>query len=431
MKKIVLIILTIALLASPLAALAEDLPVIDWNSRVPDTKATSKPRADMDDKSAFEDAVEKLRQNNRESAEEARQILQGITGNQSDLLAIYASALVDVYDENFDDAQIKLDVLAMHGDFGPLLNEYALPGLEVVQNYIEGRKLEAIGEYDEALDTYVLISFYDSAERMVAIMAQRKNRAYDDAQALFDAGEYARAAEAFAALKGYRDSAELAKRAAALVPTPKPIPVFKAGDIVVFGHYEQDNEISNGAEPIEWIVLNTDGHKALLLSKYGLEAKQYNKKQGNTTWEKCSLRKWLNQEFMNEAFTSEEQTGILLTDVDNSKSQGYKGYDTDGGNNTQDKVFLLSYSEAWTYFRRDDARMCAPTDYAVKQRAFTSLYDIVDGRATGCWWLRSPGTDQDTAAYVNYGGSLYGIFARTARVCVRPVFWADLESGIF
>ena len=40
------------------------------------------------------------------------------------------------------------------------------------------------------------------------------------------------------------------------------------GDIITFGHYEQDNNLDNGAEPIEWIVLDVQDGKALLLSKY-------------------------------------------------------------------------------------------------------------------------------------------------------------------
>ncbi len=89
-------------------------------------------------------------------------------------------------------------------------------------------------------------------------------------------------------------------------------------------------------------------NKALLLSKYGLDAKPYNAEEGDATWEKCSLRSWLNGEFLQSAFSADEQTAILTTAVDNSNSQGLHNsrWDEDGGNNTQDQIFLLSYAEA-------------------------------------------------------------------------------------
>lgn len=94
--------------------------------------------------------------------------------------------------------------------------------------------------------------------------------------------------------------------------------------------------------PIEWLVLARDGNKALLISRYGLDAQKYNTINTGVTWEKCTLRTWLNNAFYNKAFNSAEQTAILITNVDNSKNQCYSGWSTSGGNNTQDKVFLLS-----------------------------------------------------------------------------------------
>lgn len=61
------------------------------------------------------------------------------------------------------------------------------------------------------------------------------------------------------------------------------------GNIVTFGCYEQDNNLSNDAEAIEWIVLDVQDKKCLLLSKYGLDAKPYNAEYTATTWEKCTI----------------------------------------------------------------------------------------------------------------------------------------------
>ena len=101
----------------------------------------------------------------------------------------------------------------------------------------------------------------------------------------------------------------------------------KAGNIVVFGHYEQDNSADNGNEEIEWVVLEVRDEKALLISKYILDAMPYEKNGTSaiTDWVHCSLREWLNGDFLNTAFTTEEQAAILTTNVDNSSGQSAGG----------------------------------------------------------------------------------------------------------
>ena len=233
-------------------------------------------------------------------------------------------------------------------------------------------------------------------------------------------------------------------------PTPKPtasptpldnrplptIPLVRPGDIVTFGRYEQDNK--GGAEPIEWLVLDYDAanDRALLLSRYGLDVKRYNNNLANDTWEKCHLRTWLNNDFMTKAFSFAEKKAILTTEVDNSRKQGYWG--TNGGNNTQDRVFLLSYAEANKYLdvtydnSSNTKSRVAPTAYAVKQGAFTnSDYKTADGEAAGWWWLRSPGYARERVSCVNSSGSLSYEHVITDSAVVRPALWVNLESGIF
>ena len=89
----------------------------------------------------------------------------------------------------------------------------------------------------------------------------------------------------------------------------------------------------------------------MLISRYSLDCKPYNTKDKKITWAKCTLRTWLNKNFLNDAFSQKEQKAILTTKVDNSKKQGYQN--TDGGSNTKDKVFLLSYTEVTQYFPLD------------------------------------------------------------------------------
>ena len=134
-----------------------------------------------------------------------------------------------------------------------------------------------------------------------------------------------------------------------LAETPITQPFDTIGGIVTFGRYEQDANEENGPEEIEWIVLDVQDRKALLLSRYGLEAKPYNTENTDVTWEICTLRTWLNSDFRNKAFSAEEQSAILTTTVDNSSSQGHNDLISIDGNNTQDKIFLLSYAEANRY----------------------------------------------------------------------------------
>ena len=208
------------------------------------------------------------------------------------------------------------------------------------------------------------------------------------------------------------------------------------GSYITFGSYEQDNDLSNGKEDIEWLILDYDAenNRALLLSKYGLVAKPYNRTDTNVTWEDCTLRKWLNGEFLNDAFNAEERSAIQMTSVDNSSSQGYSKWSTNGGNNTQDQVFLLSYAEANRYlsvtrsdFDNMDSRV-APTAYAVKSGAtLSSSYTTNDGSAAGWWWLRSPGDFQRNAACVLNFGSLDSYYVYDESGCVRPALWVNLE----
>ena len=191
---------------------------------------------------------------------------------------------------------------------------------------------------------------------------------------------------------------------------------------ISFGAYEQDNDKSKGKEAIEWLVLEVKDGKALVISKYGLDCKRYNEEKENITWETCTLRKWLNSEFINTAFTSPERSMIPTVTVSADKNPKCS---TNPGNATRDQVFLLSIAEAKKYFSSDRARRCKLTDYAVANKVY------VNSENGNCWWwLRSPGHLQNTAARVLYGGVVYegGLAVDDDYVAVRPALWIDLTS---
>ena len=211
----------------------------------------------------------------------------------------------------------------------------------------------------------------------------------------------------------------------------KKATVFRsAGNIVTLGRYEQDNNAGNGPEPIEWIILDMSEGRALLLSRHGLDVKPYHAISEDVTWADSTIRTWLNDEFLFQAFNEQERNAILLTDVKNDAEQGFPGYGTDGGRMTEDKVFLLSRAEADLYFTGGNlAKLCSPTTYAISKGAWTSSSYLADDKPACSWWLRSPGLDQNDA--IRLGNIAYRRDDVSAtRNCVRPALWLSLNDDI-
>lgn len=248
----------------------------------------------------------------------------------------------------------------------------------------------------------------------VIIPPQKYNRALN----LIDTGEYE---EAWTILNGihYKDSEE---KQESIKPQYYRALLMKAdvGDTVFFGAYEQDNNISNGKEDIEWLVLAKEDNRLLVISQCALDCRQYNTDDANVKWECCTLREWLNEDFFNGAFSDVEKAMIPTVKVSADKNPKYN---TNPGKATQDKIFLISIVEANRYFTSNTARKCVPTAYAKANGAYTKY-----GTGICNWWLRSPGHNQHCAANVDYhgvagsiGGSAYVDF-----VCVRPALWIEL-----
>lgn len=306
-------------------------------------------------------------------------------------------------------------------DSGDYDSAYAL--LEEIGNdeaiasnkYDRAMKLINSGDYDSA---YILLEEIGNAETIASSK-------YDRAVALIESGDYE---SAYILLRGldYKDSAR--KRESIRLQYEKILlDRAKVGDYVFFGTYEQDNDSSNGKEDIEWLVLAKNGNKTLVISKYALDWQQYNTSDTDVEWESCSLRKWLNGTFASSAFTSDEQRMIQNATVTADENPSYS---TSPGDNTTDKVFLLSIEEAEKYFATDESRKCSPTAYAEAQGAATS------SEATCYWWLRSPGGEQYNAAYVStegsvnyYGNIVYSVHYYIAVVAARPAMWIELIEG--
>ncbi len=204
---------------------------------------------------------------------------------------------------------------------------------------------------------------------------------------------------------------------------------------IVFGAYEQDGDESNGPEPIEWEVLEENGNGTFLVSRYVLDCRPYSTEQTDVTWESCTLRGWLNNEFLNHAFTQTEQGLINTTNVANPD---HPNYGTPGGNSTSDRIFLLSADEVISHYsfnswyEEDQSGysqelIIPPTAYAKQQGVYSYVidedyYNGTDydswgglvyenysrdciGRECAWWWLRSPGYGSSDACGVGASGA--------------------------
>ena len=192
------------------------------------------------------------------------------------------------------------------------------------------------------------------------------------------------------------------------------------GDTIAFGRYEQDNNTSNGAEPIEWLVLDRDGDRALLLSQQVLDAQPFCESSAEAEWNTSDVRAWLNDAFLNAAFSAEAQERLIEVATG------------DGEADCSDRVFLLSREQERQYFQTDEARKAVPTAYALKQGA---PMDAENPEETGCWWwlrtTRVGSSGRRGVAVIMESGSDAMIMcweSGSPKGGVRPAIWVRLAQ---
>ncbi len=237
---------------------------------------------------------------------------------------------------------------------------------------------------------------------LAAISGVIANKGYNNAVKLMEEGKTVEAYKAFVEVNGYKDSKEKAEEL-----FDEYIKLAGAGDPVLFGSYDEYGNNLVEKTAITWTILEKKDGKILVVSKYAIDCKEYNSAKASVGWEKSSLRTWLNNEFIKEAFSEGERAQISTTTVATNEVE------------TQDKVFLLSAEEASRYFASDGARKCTPTEYAKTQGVYADAY----------WWLRSTASANGNCAYVNGDGKIenagnpvnyeYGI---------RPAMWISIDK---
>ena len=244
------------------------------------------------------------------------------------------------------------------------------------------------------------------------------------------------------------------------------------GDFVEFGRYPQ-SENSDLSSPLTWQVLDIKDDAVLMISQYILEQYKYHDRQEAITWEKSDVRSYLNalsgkynknnidhtsDGFFKNAFAAEEQNRIK--EVTNKNPNSKFSSSVSGGNDTQDKVFLLSYDEALKYFPTNKSRVTSSTAYAIhpsegsgrktlqmckvtcssdddcslsssicdSSSSVTKAYMCLAVQCGSRWWLRSPGEYQSEAARVYVTGTIEGNWVSNNFLGLRPALYVRLSS---
>ena len=188
-------------------------------------------------------------------------------------------------------------------------------------------------------------------------------------------------------------------------------------------------------EPIKWRVLSTVGNQAFLQADLALDDQMYNNNFTSVTWETSSMRSWLNgygpetneakadyrsDSFLQDAFSNAEQQAIRTTEVENADNLQYE---TEGGKNTTDKIFLLSgqevygtkavpYGFAEAYYTCDEARRRKSSTYAKAKGVRSEYFELyIEDESNGncSWRLRAASDDMNNewcAGWIGYDGNV-------------------------
>ena len=267
--------------------------------------------------------------------------------------------------------------------------------------YNKGIELMSEGRYTEAIDILEYCSDYKDTYEQIKLSYYLEGDNYIKVQ------EYDKAADSFwnykSAVYEDDDKYELAVIKWEICSLKAAV----VGDVVEYGKYYTYSDDSEKSY-MGWRVLKKEDNRVLVISEDCIYCKAA---LGGQTWASSSMRRRLNGSFIDEAFVQNEADRILQTNISNPDNSDYG---TDGGEDTSDKIFLLSIDEAHQYFDADMSRQAHSTDYASMQGY------------NGTWWLRTPGSEKSYFAIVDSKGIIVSAgFAFNVGTGVRPAMWID------
>ncbi|MDE6052544.1 MAG: hypothetical protein K2G55_02010 [Lachnospiraceae bacterium] len=175
-------------------------------------------------------------------------------------------------------------------------------------------------------------------------------------------------------------------------------------------------------EDIRWRVLWNDGKTLFVLSDRGLDNREFSKVYDRSDpWETCPLRKWLNSDFYNMAFDDKERESIVLQDI--SQAPDWFNAYRRSGNDTRDRIYLLSIAEAtnqaygfrgnWedperNYMEESKSRRLKASDYAHVMGAWIDTH-YKKYRKNCKWWLRTSCVYTKEGSKVIEDGTICGV----------------------
>ncbi|MBR2407250.1 MAG: InlB B-repeat-containing protein [Clostridia bacterium] len=188
------------------------------------------------------------------------------------------------------------------------------------------------------------------------------------------------------------------------VPVKARWVTYPLGMTVKIGRFEQDGDLDNGPEEIEWYVVDYKDGKYYLISKYLLLQMPYSEEYRDPVWETSLMRAYLNGEFFDTTFTEQERQYIVPTSLPEGVT---------------DRVFLLNEQDIKETVVDVLLRMGIPSDYLLKQGVVLSngccdlMHQEKVYRTT--WYCLRGNTEVDGWAY-----SLGDVQSP-----VRPAMWID------
>ncbi len=288
-----------------------------------------------------------------------------------------------------------------------LIIELVVPAIRYssAKNHLEDK------EYDQAYEILEDLGTYKDSATLI------KQSKYERAVEALASGDRSNAIRLFGGAKGYRDAEkkqlELCMSNAFTVKDQ--VELLEVGNTVIFGKYDQD-PTQEGKELMEWVILQKDANKALLISKEAIDASPYG--VTGSKWSKSALRNWLNGSFVESTFANEK--GFLKYEFTTTIYKDAEGNDVPDASN--DRVFILGENEVSKYFSSDLERCTRATEYLKAK----GIYVNPDNGAVH-YWLRNAALD-GKIKYVNGGGAINQDGALPTEInAIRPAVWIGLE----
>lgn len=350
-------------------------------------------------------AVKEMEQGNLETAAEQFIALGSYNDAPQKLIETEYKLAARCYDEGkYKQAADKFEDLGSYSDSEERRDR---------SKYAYAEQLAKSGDFDEAIRVFKFLGNYgDSVDRVMEIR-------YNYAQQLADEGNYQKAISQLEELEGYKDVDEKlsqmkyklaeqlrenefyadaiklfeelgdysdAREQVAITEKQRLINI-KPGEYMTAGTWAQT--VSGYNKPLEWLVLDREGTRVLVISKYLVDFMPF----GGMTWAESEVRRWLNDDFISKAFTDEERARIYETELANEDNDRYNTY---GGGPTTDKIFILNDKEVYNYFVDTEKRKTDYTDWGERKLKEAKTAALPEGYTYASisgdpWWLRSVG----------------------------------------